>query len=541
MLINYSDIPGFPNLFLDYIYEFDNVQKFYKKNFMDNNSYLQTFEQLKSYVRPHRNDVTNILTDQYLGYLPSKLTENNINALNDENTFAIVTGQQATLFGGPLYTFYKIITTIKLSNLLKERFSDYNFVPVFWMEVDDHDFKEIQSVNIIDQYNKVKSLIYDDGIEEEINRGSVGKLKFNANINYTIEDLEKSLRDNEFKDEIMNLINNCYYEGITIKEAFKKLLFHFFDEYGLVIFNPQDRRVKDILLPVFEKEIDNYAVHSNENVLRSAELEENYHAQVKVNPINLFYSDGGGRHLVEPVEGEFRFRGRRKRISKDEIKKLLYYDPAAFSPNVLLRPICQDYLFPTAVYVGGPAEVSYFAQVMPNYSFFDLVAPIVFPRASATILEKHIASSIKKYDLSFNEYFFNEKDLINNVLNKISEFDLEDLFAESEENIKKELLKLRESLIQIDEALSDASEKSLQKITQALEILKTKSEQFQARKHEDVVNRIKKVRSFIYPNNTMQERELNFIYFANKYGLDIIKWFFSELIINKPEHQVIEL
>jgi len=447
MSTNYSDLPGFPNLFLDYIYEFENVQNFFQNSFLDHKAYIKTFGKLKSFVRPHRNDVANILNDQYLGYQPSQLTERNINSLNNENTFAIITGQQVSLLGGPLFTFYKIITAIKLSRQLKERYSEYNFIPVFWMEADDHDFKEIQSVNIIDQYNKLRIINYDDGVEEEINRGSVGKLKINSNINQTINELEKSLRDNEFKDEILNLVNSCYYEGVTMKAAFKKLIFHFFDEYGLVIFNPQDKRIKDILLPIFEKEIDNYAIHSKENILRSAELEENYHAQVKVNPINLFYTDGSGRHLLEPIEGEFRFRGRRKRISKDEIKKLLYYDPAAFSPNVLLRPICQDFLFPTAVYVGGPAEVSYFAQVNPNYAFFDIVPPIVFPRASATILEKHIYSSMKKYDLSFNEFFFDENDLVNNILNKISDIDLEDIFSNTRDNVNETLLRLRESLV----------------------------------------------------------------------------------------------
>lgn len=541
MLVNYSDMPGFPNLFLDYTYEFENVKKFFKKNFLVDKNYVETFQQLKATVRPHRNDVANIISDQYLGYQPCKLTERNISSLNDENTFAVVTGQQVSLFGGPLYTFYKIISTIKLTRLLNERYSEYNFIPIFWMEADDHDFKEIQSVKIIDQYNKLKTITYDDGIEEEINRGSVGKLKLNSNINQTLDELDESLRDNEFKDEILNLINSCYCEGVTIKSAFKKLIFNFFDEYGLVIFNPQDKRVKDILLPIFEKEIDNFAIHSNENVLRSAELDENYHAQVKVNPINLFYTDESGRHLVEPVEGEFRFRGKRKRISEDEIKKLLYYDPSAFSPGVLLRPICQDFLLPTAVYVGGPAEVSYFAQVIPNYSFFNLVPPIVFPRASITILEKHIASSMKKYDLLFNEFFFDENDLVNKILNKVSDLNLEDIFSNSKESINETLLKLRDSLIEIDQTLNDVSDKSFSRINQTLDILKSKSEDLQARKHKDVVNRLKKIRYFIYPNNTLQEREINFIYFASKYGLNFVKWLVNELMTNKIDHQVIEL
>lgn len=541
MYVNYSDLPKFPNLFLDYIYEFKNVEKFYKKSFLDNDSYVETFEQLKNFVRPHRKDISNILEDQYLGYVQSQLTEDNIQSLNDENTLAVITGQQVGLFGGPLYTFYKIITTIKLSAYLKERFPDYNFVPIFWMEVDDHDFKEVQSTNIIDKYNKIRNLSYDDGLEDKVNRGTVGKLKLNLNINHTIEDLEESLRDNEFKDEILQLISSCYSDGVTFKAAFKKLIFSLFDEYGLLIFNPQDNRVKDLLLTIFEKEIDNHDVHSKANVLRSAELEEDYHAQVKVNSINLFYTDGSGRHLIEPVDGEFRFKGKRTRISKEELKKLLYYDPSAFSPNVLLRPICQDYLFPTAIYTGGPAEISYFAQVIPNYEFFDLVQPIVFPRISATILEKHIASSINKYDLDFNEFFFSEKELVNNILNKVTDHNIEEIFAETKSSIDEILQNLRESLIQIDKGLLNVSEKTLNRISQSLEMLQSKSEDIQGRKHEDVVKSIKKIRHFIYPNNNLQERELNFIYFVNKYGLSFVNKLVDELVTNKPDHQVIEL
>ena len=541
MYINYSDLPDYQNLFLDYLYEFDNVSKFYPKNFREIENYNRTLEDLKNYIRPHREEVSDIIRKQYSDYKISKQTDTNIESLKSENTFAVVTGQQVAIFGGPLYTFYKVITTIKLCSQLKEKYDEYNFVPIFWMEGDDHDFEEVKSINIFDKTNSIKKIIYDDGLDEEIERGSVGSLKFNENIKSTINELEDSLRDTEYKNDLLNLIKKCYSEGTKFKEAFKKLLHSFFDEYGLIIFDPQDKEVKEILLPIFKKEIESFSDHTNEIVLKSAELDDIYHAQVKVKPVNLFYSDEKGRYLIEPVDEEFRFKGKRKRIGKIELLNLLHYDPSSFSPNVLLRPICQDYILPTAVYVGGPSELSYFAQVMPNYSFFEVVDPIIFPRSSATIIEKHIFSTLQKYDLSISDIFRKKRELINRVLKSISDIDINSLFSETKNNIDLELEKIKSTLLAIDKNLIDSTNKSMQRIFQNLEVIKEKSEKAQAAKHETVIKQLDKVRMVIYPQENLQERELSFINFANKYGLDIFKWIFNELTINKYEHQIIEL
>lgn len=541
MNIEYSDLPGFQNLFLDYINEFENVKEFYSKNFRDDKDFLKTFLELEKYERPHKKEIVKIISNQYSEFKISKQTTSHIKALEQQNTFAIVTGQQVSLFGGPMYTLYKTITAIKLSNLLNEKYSDYNFVPIFWMETDDHDFDEVASVSTIDKDNKFTTLTYNDGLEEEVNRGSVGNNVFNQNINSTLDDLDNSLRDNEFKDDIVTLLRNCYQEGATFKESFKKLLFNLFDEYGLVIFDPQDSAVKDLLLPIFEKEITSFTTHTATNVLRSAELEEIYHAQVKIKPINIFYSDETGRHLVEPTENGFRFKGKRKKLNEEELLNLLYFDPTAFSPNVLLRPICQDYLFPTAVYIGGPSEISYFAQVMPNYLFFDIVSPILFPRSSATIMEMRQLATMKRYELSLSDFTCGENTLIEKVIKQISEFNFDELFAKSELDIKNTLDELKNNLLSVDKALEQPIEKSIKRIEQTLLTLEEKSRNAEERKHQTVVNQLRKVRNSIFPNNTLQEREVSFIYFANKYGIDVVKWIMSELKTNKIEHQILEV
>ncbi len=248
-----------------------------------------------------------------------------------------------------------------------------------------------------------------------------------------------------------------------------------------------------------------------------------------------------GRHLVEPVEGEFRFKGRRKRLNKEELLNLLYFDPASFSPNVLLRPVCQDYLLPTAAYVGGSSEISYFAQVMPNYKFFDVVSPIIFPRSSGTIIESHLYSILEKYNLSLTDFYSDENILIEKVVKIVSEFNFDELFNKSETEIKSTLNKLKENLLTVDNSLEQPIEKSILRMEQTLNTLKDKSKSAEERKHKTLIQQLQKVRDAVYPNGNLQEREISFFYFANKYGLDIIKWIMSELNTNKIEHQVIEL
>ena len=171
----------------------------------------------------------------------------------------------------------------------------------------------------------------------------------------------------------------------------------------MVIFDPQDAEVKKVLKPIFRKEITDFRNHSEKLVHISAKLEEEYHAQVKVRPINLFYSTDGGRYLIEPVENEFRLRRKRKKFTYDELMALIENSPERFSPNVLLRPICQDFLLPTAFYIGGPSEVSYFAQAIPLYNLYGVEPPFIYPRSSATLIEKNISSLLEKYNLKLSD------------------------------------------------------------------------------------------------------------------------------------------
>ena len=540
MYIQYDSIPNQHKLFLDYINDFSSVQQFYKKDFRKSYNYIKTFDELSSFNRPFFGEVIADIKKQYNGFRYSKQTEINLNLLKSPKTLAIVTGQQLGLFGGPLYTFYKVITAIKLAIDLKSKFEGYNFVPFFWLEADDHDFEEVNYFNIIDKENNIKKIEYNDGFTGS-NRGNVGGLTFNEELNNMLNELKNSIRQTEFSDIVADNIVSFYKEGTTFKEAFRKLMFNFFDEYGLVIFDPQTPAIKKCLKPIFMKELDDYREHSLIAVETSANLEEEYHAQIKIKPINLFLNEDDGRYLLEPDEDNFKLKNKRKKYTKDEIFQILNKQPERFSPNVLLRPICQDYLLPTAFYIAGPGEISYFAQVIPFYEVFNLVQPFIYPRAAATLLEKPVKDLLEKFELEIVDVFEEDKVLLKNILSKITPFDTEEIFNETNNQIKQVLDELKYKLSKIDTTLVDNVEKNNEKILQNIQLLKGKAEKSLQIKNESTVRQINKIKIVLYPNMNLQERELNLYYFANKYGIGILKYIFNQLSINKFEHQIIEL
>lgn len=542
MQINFSDIPKNHNLFLDYLYEFENVADFYKYDFREKENYGKVFKQIIESRTKRELNLTSIIRKQYQD-LPdvSEKTLANIAGLNDVKSLAVVTGQQLGLFGGPMYTLYKIITVIKLTRQFKERFEEYNFIPVFWLEGDDHDFNEIRWIKLINNLNELKEVTYAEEIPEEDAKKSVGTLTLTKEIISVLEDIKMSLRETEFSPALISRLSEIYSEGKTIKQAFKELIFWLFDEYGLVILDPQDKEIKSLFVPVFIKEIEGFREHTQKLVLTSAKLEEVYHAQVKIKPVNLFYSTDEGRYSIEPVDNTFRLRRKRKQFTKEELIETIQNEPERFSPNVLLRPICQDYLLPTALYIAGPSEIAYFAQVTPLYEFFNLVTPIIYPRASATIVEKSIQSALDKFNLELKDIFIKSDLLKDQVISSVSENNLDGLFDDSNKQIELIFDELKTKLFSIDKTISDSSERYRDKVLSAFSELKSKAIQAQKKKHEISLKQIDKISESLYPSENLQEREINFIYFVNKYGESFMKKLFDELLVNNYEHQVLQV
>ena len=262
---------------------------------------------------------------------------------------------------------------------------------------------------------------------------------------------------------------------------------------------------------------------------------------MKVKPVNLFYSTDDGRYSIEPVDNEFRLKRKRLSFTQEELLEKVDEEPERFSPNVLLRPICQDYILPTAFYVGGPSEISYFAQVTPLYEFYKLQTPIIYPRSSATLLESNINKTLDKYNISIIDIFMGVDELKKKVVDSLTENNVEDVFAETETELELAIDRLQERLYAVDKTIADTSKKYRGKIFNSLSELKSKAEQAQTQKFEVTLRQLDKACTMLFPLNNLQERELNYTYFINKYGEGFLKRLYDDLNTDKFEHQIIEL
>jgi uncharacterized protein YllA (UPF0747 family) len=219
--------------------------------------------------------------------------------------------------------------------------------------------------------------------------------------------------------------------------------------------------------------------------------------------------------------------------------KALQENPELFSPNVVLRPICQDYLLPTAAYVGGPAEISYFAQLKAAYEHYELTMPVIFPRASVTIIEGKIIKFMNNFNVKFEEIFHRNL-LVSKVVEKLSEVKVEDEISKYSDELNKIFYDMKNMTAKVDQTLLNTVDNMKEKLKQNLEALKNKLINAQAKKSEVTTSQIDKVNNNIYPNENLQERVINITYFINKYDFPFIRKLYHEIEPMNFNHQIIE-
>jgi bacillithiol biosynthesis cysteine-adding enzyme BshC len=360
-------------------------------------------------------------------------------------------------------------------------------------------------------------------------------------LNSINEQLRSNLLDTDFKDKLMNLITSFYRTGNDYKTAFAKTMNAIFKGHGVVFIDPSDAEIKRLFAPVFEKELTSSPKLCESIITASAELEKHYDLQIKPKVINLFFLHNDNRLLIEPREGgKFALRNSKRRFESDELLRILQESPELFSPNVVLRPICQDYLLPTVAYVGGPGEISYFAQLKPAYKHYDITMPVIFPRASVSIIEGKIAKFMNTFNVKLED-IFHHNFLISKVVDKLSEVKIEDEIAKYTDEMNKVFYDMRNMTVKVDQTLLNAVDNMKEKMKQSLEQFKNKLINAQAKKSDTTNTQIDKVVNNIYPNHNLQERIINVTYFLNKYDEAFIKKLFHEINVANFNHQVIEM
>ncbi|MDX2031838.1 MAG: bacillithiol biosynthesis cysteine-adding enzyme BshC [Blastocatellia bacterium] len=537
--ISFREIPRTSRLFNDYLYNFDRVSRFYDEG-RDLTSLVARAEKVAA-QHFSRDAVAEVLTDQNRSAGAGAETFANIERLRQPDSVVVITGQQAGLFTGPLYTIFKALTAIKLAEELRGR--GVNAVPMFWIAAEDHDFEEVNHTRLVNREGQLTTITYTACSPKE--GKPVGDVKLAEGIQENIDQLIAALPESEFAPKLREDLRESYAAGTGFADAFARMMMKFFGKYGVVLINPLDDRLKHISGELYVGAMSQAPAFASKLVDESAALvEAGYHAQVYTSPeaVPLFMLDEGRRTaMVRREDGRFYLKNSEKSFASDELLSTVARCPNCFSPNVTLRPIVQDFLLPTVAYIGGPAEIAYFAQLRPNYALLGRVEPVVLPRASFTLIEKRHAKTMAKYGIEFSELFEGPEGVLKRVVERSLDQTTATVFDETERVFNDQLDKLRDSLVSVDATLADALKGGREKILYQLHNLRTRFIHNRTKRDETMAQQIERLFAALYPNKNLQERELNVAYFLARYGDEVIDRVYQEIDPEFHDHKLILL
>src|SRR5262249_21289773 len=503
MRIPFGSLPSMSALFLDYVTDWTRLRKFYSQPYSPES--IAAFARQRPAVgAAHRERLCGSLTGD-----PTSIQKLAAGAV------AVITGQQPGLFTGPNYTILKAITVIKLAKALDAM--GIPAVPVFWVAAEDHDYQEIESASVLDRDSGLVHVRVDLSNPES---SPVGWLRLGNDVSDAISKCLLSLPESEFKRDVQQVLELWYRPAASPVDAFLGTMLSLFEGTGLVFANPLEPGIRKLAQPTLLQALRLNSDIRSAVVARSRALSESgYHEQVKVdnNFTGLFGYRGESRRPLRPEELD---------------------DNVPLSANVLLRPVMQDTIFPTAAYVGGPAEVAYFAQAAAVYDVFRKPVPPVFPRISATILEPRIDRVLKKYELQFQDMFRGRDQVRRKAVANVQGVEIFDLVRD---RLVAELESLRQPLNAVDPTLSGALDNSRQKVLHQVETLRTKFVNAEARRSDTLERHLDSVLNSLFPEKKLQERVINVTSFLMRYGLGFIRRLEEELDLDSREHQVVEI
>ncbi len=457
--------------------------------------------------------------------------------LVDPRSVAVVTGQQAVLFGGPLLVLYKALAAVKLSADLEAR-RGAPVVPVFWVASDDHDFEEMRAVDVVDAAGNVKSLRYSPA-DDPAGRPAWG-IGIDASIESVIDALRAALPESQGRDEAIGRVARCYRPGTSLSEAFARLLSSLLP--SLVVLDPADPALRALMAPVLRREIEEASPSTRFAVRAGAALEAaGYHEQVAVRDgfLNAFAVVDGVRRALAVQDGVLEVRGTERRLSIAEAVAWLERDPTAFSPGALLRPLVQDALLPTAAYLGGPAELAYHAQIGPSYSHFGIPRPALVPRPGATLLEPAQARALEAEGLDLHELQGDPEALLARWARE-SHPAVEEAFARARAAIERELRSIEEALGAVDPTLRAAADAAKGRALHQVEGLLEKATRALKKRDQARADRLRRTRNLLFPAGELQERRIAFVAFIARRG-GLVEDLRERLDVYPRVHQVISL
>lgn len=501
-----KDTGLFSSLFEDYISQSNQVTPFYHHH-ISKQDFSNYFDNTKYDTLNRSVLVSAILKQSQLSHNSTSVSIENINSLASSQTFTVATGHQLCLFTGPLYFIYKIASTINLCKALKENFSDKNFVPVYWMASEDHDFEEINHANVFG-----KKVVWNSS-----QKGSVGEFSTEG-LQEVITELKTILGESEKANEILTVFETAYFKHSNLADATRYLVNELFGEHGIVILDGNDSELKQLFKEEFKKDIfENTSYKLVSNTI--TELQKNYSAQVTPREINIFYKEKGLRERIEKQGERFVVLNTEISFSKEEIETIIQISPEKLSPNVVLRPLYQQKILPNIAYVCGPGELAYWLEYKTMFEAFNIHLPILMPRHFVMLLDKGTLNKLQKLNLSVNDTFKNGEDLVKQFI-KTQHNDIH------LEEAKKQLTELYASIIEtvnrIDKTLVGTTEAEKQKAINGISMIEQKINRALKQKSETDINQIWSIKEKLFPKGSPQERYDNVSMYYTKYGKDFI-------------------
>ena len=459
-------------------------------------------------------------------------------ALRDPATIAIVTGQQAGLFGGPLYTLLKAITAIQLSDRIRSEHR-VPVVVVFWIDAEDHDWDEVRSCGVLDADTRPARI--ELGVPPGANAGPVAGVRLDESATAALAAFATTVRPTEFTPALLEALRRAYCPGAGMIEAFAQWLEFVLGPRGLVVFDAADAAAKPLAAAVFAHEIEHAGETSRLATEAGTALEAlGYHAQAtpQAGTSALFHLDGG-RDAIRHQDGSFRLGARTE--TRDSLLNSVQTRADAFSPNVLLRPIVQDTLFPSSCYVAGPNELAYLAQLRGVYAAFGVPMPLIHARPSATILDSNAMRFLLRHDLALESLRAQDESALNHLLESQLPPSVDASLEEAGRAAGERMDILAQAVAQVDTTLEGAARSTAARIQDELKKLHGKVIQAAKRRNETLRRQFTHVQAQAFPGGQPQEREVGFAYFLNKYGPGLVDRLCDELPLEAGAHWVITI
>ncbi len=515
------------------------------RHFLDSSSYERQAEAVERRALDRRS-LQAVLAAQNQGFAAAAPTGDRIDMLADPRTLAVIGGQQAGLFSGPLYTIHKAITILSLAAEMERRLAR-PVVAVFWIASEDSDAAEIDHATVLDQEGALRQITAREGQgpvgEDPAGRLPVSALRFGPEIDEAVGALASLLPDTGFAGEVIGAVRSSYVPGRSWPQAFGRLMARLFSPQGLVLVDPSDPRLKALALPLFRREIREKSPVSAAVREQSRRLAEaGYQAQIELRDgmLTLFHQDPGREAIALQGDG-FLLKGSGRSVSGEALAAELESDPSRFTPNAALRPLFQDSLFPTLAAVLGPAELAYFSQLTLAYERTGIPMPVLFPRASVTLLEPRTARTMDKLGITFAEVLTRGSALVDDIVKKEIPGDLRAGIEDGRARVAEVWTGLAARIGRLDPTLAPTAELAAAASAKQFDFIEKKITQAAKKRDETLRGQVGRIAAALLPGGRLQERALNVVPFLARYGMALLEREGRVVDVFAPLHHCVEV